>query len=74
MNYFRCRIPPSKIVRLKKVLVQLSESLTDEINNLADEEQFRPRRLWVRKWIRRRETRGTSVLLLKDLSVEDPQE
>ena len=60
--------------RLKKVLVQLSECLTEEINNLIDEEQFRPRRLWVRKWIRRRETRGASALLLKELSVEDPQE
>ena len=28
----------------------------------------------MRKWIRRRETRGASVLLLKELSVEDPQE
>jgi len=26
---------------------------------LIDEEQFRPRRLWVRKWIRRRETNLT---------------
>ena len=30
--------------------------------------------LWVRKWIHRRETREASVLLLKELSVEDPQE
>jgi len=59
MNSFRGRISLSKIVRLKKVLVQLSESLTEEINNLIDEEQFRPRRLWVRKWIRRRETNLT---------------
>jgi len=36
--------------------VRLSECLTEEINNLIDEEQFRPRRLWVRKGIRRRET------------------
>ena len=28
----------------------------------------------MRKWIRRRETRGASVLLLRELSVEDPQE
>jgi len=45
MNYFRGRISRSKIVRLKKVLVRLSECLTEEINNLIDEEQFRPRRL-----------------------------
>jgi len=56
MNSIRGRISRSKIVRLKKVLVQPSECLTEEINNLIDEEQFRPRRLWVRKWIRRRET------------------
>ena len=74
MNSFRGHISRSKIVRLKKVLVQLSECLTEEINNLTDEEQFCPRRLWVRKWIHRRETRGASVLLLKELTVEDPQE
>ena len=74
MNSFRGRTFRSKIVRLKKVLVQLSECSTEEINNLIDEEQFCPRRLWVRKWIRRRETRGASALLLKELSVEDPQE
>jgi len=56
MNSFRCRIYRSKIVRLKKVLVRLSECLTEEINNLIDEELFRPRRLWVRKGIRRMET------------------
>jgi len=59
MNSLRGRISHSKIVRLKKVFVQLSECLTEEINNLIDEEQFRPRRLWVRKWIRRRETNLT---------------
>jgi len=74
MNSFRGRTFRSKIVRLKKVLVQLSECSTEEINNLIDEEQFRLRRLWVRKWIRIRETRGASALLLKELSVEDSQE
>ena len=59
MNSFRGRIYRSKIDRRKKVLLQLSECLTEEINNLIDEEQFRPRRLWVRKWIRRRETNLT---------------
>jgi len=59
MNSLRGRISRSKIVRLKKVLVQLSECLTEEINILIDEEQFRPRRLWVRKWILRRETNLT---------------
>jgi len=51
MNSFRSSISLSKIVRLGKVLVQLSECLTEEINNLIDEEQFRPRRLWMRKGI-----------------------
>jgi len=39
--------------------VRLSECLTEEINNLIDDEQFRPRRLCVRKWIRRKETNLT---------------
>ena len=73
-NSFRGRISRSKTVRLEKVLVKLFECLTAEINNLTDEEQFLPRRLWVRKWIRRKETKGASVLLLKELPVEDPQE
>jgi len=34
MNSFRGRISRSKIVGLEKVLVQLSECLTEEINNL----------------------------------------
>jgi len=34
MNSFRGRIYRSKIVRLKKVLVRLSEFSTEEINNL----------------------------------------
>ena len=55
MNSFRGCISRSKIFQLKKVLVQLSECLTEETNNLIDEEQFRPQRLWVRKWIHRRE-------------------
>ena len=38
MNSFRGRISRSKIVRLKKVLVRLSKCLTEEINNLIDEE------------------------------------
>jgi len=59
MNSFRGRISRSKIVRLEKVLVQLPEYLTEEKNNLIGEEQFRPRRLWVRKWIRRRVTNLT---------------
>ena len=41
MNSFRGCIYLSKIARLKKVLVRLSECLTEEINNLIDEEQFR---------------------------------
>ena len=57
MNSFRGRISRSKIVRLKKVLVQLSECLTEKINNLTDEEQ-----LWVRMWIRSRETNLTVSL------------
>ena len=59
MHSFRGHISRSNTVRLEKVLVRLSECLTEEINNLIDEEQFRPRRLWVRKWIRRRETNLT---------------
>jgi len=39
--------------------VRLSKCLTEEINNLIDEEKFHPPRLWVRKWIRRRETNLT---------------
>jgi len=61
MNSFRCRIYRSKIVRLKKVLVRQTKRLTEEINNSIDE-QFCPRRLWVRKWIRRRETNMTLSL------------
>ena len=39
--------------------MRLSGCLTEEINNLIDEEEFRPRRLSVRKGIRRKETNLT---------------
>ena len=38
MDSFRGRISRSKIVRLEKVLVRLSECLNEEINILIDEE------------------------------------
>jgi hypothetical protein len=41
---------------------------------MIEEEQNRKRRLWVRDWIGRRDSRGASTLLLKELAAEDVNE
>lgn len=65
-----------KLVKLgiKNVLWRISGILINEISNLIQEEKNRPKRIWVRKWISRRPTRGASALLLKEICIEDPLE
>jgi hypothetical protein len=41
---------------------------------MIEEEQNRKKRLWVRDWIGRRDSRGASTLLLKELAAEDVNE
>jgi hypothetical protein len=41
---------------------------------MIEEEQNRKKRLWVRGWIGRRDSRGASTLLLKELAAEDVNE
>jgi hypothetical protein len=41
---------------------------------MIEEVQSRKKRLWVRDWIGRRDSRGSSTLLLKELAAEDVNE
>lgn len=68
----------SKVInrdRLKKIIVKISGCLIEEIDSIIQEEIVRPKkRIWTRKWISRRTTRGASAQLLKELREEDPEE
>ncbi|GBN19511.1 hypothetical protein AVEN_255800-1 [Araneus ventricosus] len=59
---------------LQLTLVKISKILAEEVIDAIDSEVNIPKRLWVRKWIKRRNQLGASNLLLKELAVEDPAE
>ena len=59
---------------LKKCLTRVYDVLLDEVSDRIEEEQNRKKRLWVRDWIGRRDSRGASALLLKELADEDVNE
>ena len=59
---------------LKKCLTRVYYVLLDEVSNMIEEEQSRKKRLLVRDWIGRRDSRGASTLLLKELAAEDVNE
>jgi hypothetical protein len=48
--------------------------LLDEVSDMIEEEQNGKKRLWVRDWIGRRDSRGASTLLLKELAAEGVNE
>jgi hypothetical protein len=48
--------------------------LLNEVSNMIEQEQNRKKRLWIRDWIGRRDSRGASALLLKELADEDVNE
>jgi hypothetical protein len=56
---------------LKKCLTRVYDVLLDEVSDMIEEEQKRKKRLWVREWIGRRDSRRASALLLKELADED---
>lgn len=72
----RRRISRSQYIRIRKCILNVSLCLIEEINDLYKDEveEGTRKRMWTRQWIRRRNTRGASALLLKELSTEDPEE
>lgn len=58
----------------KNILLELNNYIIDELNDEIKELEDSKKRLWVRKWISRRNMRGASALLLNELRTEDPQE
>jgi len=59
---------------LKKCLTRVYYVLLDEVSDMIEEEQSSKKRLLVRDWIGRRDSRGASTLLLKELAAEDVNE
>jgi hypothetical protein len=59
---------------LKKCLTRVHDVLLNEVSDMIEEEQNRKKRLWVRDLIGRRDSRGASALLLKELATEDVNE
>ena len=73
MNSRRGRVSNSALnKKLRKIFLDVSIIVSEEILSYIEEEKHP--RLWVRKWIGRRDSRGMSTLLLKELSLEDPEE
>ncbi|KAK9744441.1 hypothetical protein QE152_g7773 [Popillia japonica] len=60
-------------LKLKKVLNARVEVLSEELMDLVEQEQNRSKKVWVR-WIARKNTHGTSSMLLKELALEDVAE
>ena len=59
---------------LKKCLTRVYDVLLDKVSDMIEKEQNRKKRLWVRDWTGRRDSRGASALLLKELADEDVNE
>jgi hypothetical protein len=58
----------------EKAFDKIYDVLLDEVSDMIEEEQNGKKRLWVRDWIGRRDRRGASTLLLKELVAEDVSE
>jgi hypothetical protein len=55
-------------------LTGVYDVLLDEVSHIIDQKQNRKKRLWVRDWIGRRDSRGASALILKEPADEDVNE
>lgn len=63
------RLQRYKVNKLTKLLVlAVLEEVEEEINEIEK------KKLWVRKWIHRRDDLGATNCLLKELALEDPKE
>ena len=59
---------------VKDVINNVSRVLYGEILEILEEEVHKEKRIWVREWIKRRDERGASASLLRELYVEDHNE
>lgn len=60
--------------KVNKVIRNVSRIVLAEIVEILGEEIGKKKRLWVRNWLTRRNTRGGSALLIKELYLEDRAE
>jgi hypothetical protein len=58
----------------EKVFTRVYDVLLDEVSDIIEEEQNRKKRLWVCDLIGRRQSRGASAHLVKELADEDVNE
>ena len=58
----------------EKYFTRVYNVLLHEVSDMIEEEQSRKKRLWVRDWIGRRDSRGASTHLLKEPAAEDVNE
>lgn len=58
-------------MELNKVIKKLINIILEDIEEAISE---KPKRLWIRKWINRRESLGASNCILQELELEDPAE
>ena len=76
MNPFRGHVSRhSRILhkKLKTICVRVIQIVIEEVIREIEKENCRQKRLWVREWISKRESRGVSALRLKKLYLEDPK-
>lgn len=60
--------------RIRSIVKKCIVILFEEIVNTIEREQNREKRIWIRKWLARRNTHGFSCMLLSELANEDLQE
>ncbi|CAK1591977.1 unnamed protein product [Parnassius mnemosyne] len=59
---------------VRNALINLTDLLLKEVTKALEEEKNRKKRIWTKDWILRRDERGASALLLKELAAEDVKE
>lgn len=63
-----------RVMLLKKALKMCLNVLCEELIDILQELIVQKKRVWIRKWLERRNTHGASNMLLKELAVEDVAE
>lgn len=61
-------------VEVRNIIRDVLNVIIDDIEREIEAEYRRPKRLWERKWIGKRDRFGASNCLLKELADEDPDE
>ncbi|CAH2012515.1 unnamed protein product [Acanthoscelides obtectus] len=63
----------SRIV-IRNCVINLTNILLEEVEEILEEERNPKKRIWCREWLTRRESQGASTNLIRELRFEDPKE